>query len=112
MVTHYENTPMLYRPTDFSQVVKLKNCIIFFIIFIFLIFAQNMACRYTLEPPRRVDSNEYPQSMFWSKNKAIRNTHANAPFCYIKVRVYMSRKCVHDVKRIPPMRMLGFMILS
>ena len=47
---------------------------------IFLIFAQNKDCGYTLEPPRRGGSNEYPQSMrggsneypqsmFWSKNK-------------------------------------------
>ena len=34
---------------------------------IFLIFAQNIDCGYTLEP--RGGSNEYPQSMFWSKNK-------------------------------------------
>ena len=36
---------------------------------IFLIFAQNIAYGYTLEPPQRGGSNEYPQSMFWSKNK-------------------------------------------
>ena len=36
---------------------------------IFLIFAQNIDCGYTLEPPRRGGSNEYPQSMFWSKSK-------------------------------------------
>ena len=36
---------------------------------IFLIFAQNIDCGYTLEPPRRGGSNEFPQSMFWSKNK-------------------------------------------
>ena len=35
---------------------------------IFLIFAQNIDCGYTLEPPRRGGSNEYLQSMFWSKN--------------------------------------------
>ena len=33
---------------------------------IFLIFAQNIDCGYTLEPPHRGGSNEYPQSMFWS----------------------------------------------
>ena len=37
----------------------------------FLIFAQNVDCWYTLEPPRRRGSNEYPQCMFWSKNKKI-----------------------------------------
>ena len=31
---------------------------------IFVIFAQNIDCVYTLEPPRRGGSNEYPQSMF------------------------------------------------
>ena len=36
---------------------------------IFLIFAQNIDCGYTLEPPGRGGSNEYPQSMFWSKNR-------------------------------------------
>ena len=41
---------------------------------IFLIFAQNIDCWYTLEPPRRGGSNEYPQSMFWSKNKKNRYT--------------------------------------
>ena len=33
---------------------------------IFLSFAQNIDCGYTLEPPRRGGSNEYPQFMFWS----------------------------------------------
>ena len=27
-------------------------------------FAQNIDCGYSLELPRRGDSNEYPQSMF------------------------------------------------
>ena len=36
---------------------------------IFYSFAQNKDCGYTLEPPLRGGSNEYPQSMFWSKNK-------------------------------------------
>ena len=64
---------MLY--TEFSQVVKIKknkekifdN---------FLIFAQNIDCGYTLEPPHRGGSNEYPQSMFWSQNKKNRYTAA------------------------------------
>ena len=41
---------------------------------IFNMFAQNMDCGYTLEPPRRGGSNEYPQSMFCSKNKKTRFT--------------------------------------
>ena len=43
---------------------------------IFFIFAKNIDCGYTLEPPRRGGSNEYPQSMFWSKNKKNRYTPA------------------------------------
>ena len=31
---------------------------------IFLISALNIDCGYSLEPPRRGGSNEYPQSMF------------------------------------------------
>ena len=46
----------------------------------FLIFAQNIDCGYTLEPPRRGGSNEYPQSMFWSKNKKNRYTPAFPSF--------------------------------
>ena len=34
---------------------------------IFLIFAQNIDCGYSLEPPCRGGSNEYPQSLFWAK---------------------------------------------
>ena len=31
---------------------------------IYLISAQNIDCGYSLEPPRRGGSNEYPESMF------------------------------------------------
>ena len=37
---------------------QLKNCDIF------LIFAQNIDCRYTLEPHQLGGSNEYPKSVF------------------------------------------------
>ena len=33
----------------------------------FLISAQNINCGYSLEPPCRGGSNEYPQSMFWAE---------------------------------------------
>ena len=33
----------------------------------FHISAQNIDCGYSLEPPRRGSSNEYPQSMFWAE---------------------------------------------
>ena len=34
---------------------------------IFLISAQNIDCGYSLQPPQRGGSNEYPQSMFWAE---------------------------------------------
>ena len=34
---------------------------------IFHISAQNIDCGYSFEPPRRGDSNEYPQSMCWAE---------------------------------------------
>ena len=52
---------------------------------IFHISAQNIDCGYSLEPPRRGGSNEYPQSTFLSGNKK-NNVYSYKPqFCYIKV---------------------------
>ena len=75
-------------------------CVILFIFFIYLFFhssvitenfigkllislmffSQNNDCGCTLEPPRRDGSNEYPQSMFWSKSKKNRYTPVNSNF--------------------------------
>ena len=46
----------------------------------FFIFAQNIGCGYTLELLHRDGSNEYPQSMFWIKNKNNRYTPVNPRF--------------------------------
>ena len=35
--------------------------------FFFLFLFENIHCGYSLEPPRRGSSNEYPQSMFWAE---------------------------------------------
>ena len=48
---------------------------------------------------RSIGSNEYPQFMFWSKNKKNRYTPANPSFFYIKVGftgVYFSWTCCPD----------------
>ena len=42
--------------------------------------AQNIDCRYSLEPPRRSGSNEYPQSMFWTEIRKIMYTPENPSF--------------------------------
>ena len=47
---------------------------------IFHISAQNIDCGYSLEPPRRGGSNEYPQSMFLSRYKKIKYTPGNSSF--------------------------------
>ena len=51
----------------------------------FHISAQNIDCGYSLEPPRRGGSNEYPQSMFLSKNKKNNVYPCKPKFYYIKV---------------------------
>ena len=52
---------------------------------IFHISAQNIDCWYSLEPPRRGGSNEYPQSMFLSRNKKTNAYPCKPQFYYIKV---------------------------
>ena len=47
---------------------------------IFHISAQNINCGYSLEPPRRGGSNEYPQSMFWAEIRKIMYTPVNPSF--------------------------------
>ena len=52
------------------------------------IFAENIDCGYSLEPPRRGGSNEYrrggsneyPQSMFWAQIRKIMYTPVNPSF--------------------------------
>ena len=49
------------------------------------ISAQNIGCGYSLEPPRQGGSNEYPQSMFLSRNKKINGYLCKPQFYCIKV---------------------------
>ena len=53
--------------------------------FIFHISPQNIDCGYSLEPPRRGGSNQYPQSMFLSINKKNNAYPFKPQFYYIKV---------------------------
>ena len=52
---------------------------------IFHISAQNIDCGYTLEPPRRGGSIEYPQSTFLSRNKKNNVYPCKHQFYHIKV---------------------------
>ena len=74
-VFHYENTHIqIYRKFH----LKKKHEI-------FHISAQNIGCGYSLEPPRRGGSNEYPQSMFLSRNKKNNVYPCKPQFYFIKV---------------------------
>ena len=58
---HYENAPIqIYRQFYLQKTenFQIKNSDIFHI------SAQNIDCGYSLEPPLRGGSNEYPQSIF------------------------------------------------
>ena len=61
MRIHYENMSMQYMAIfngcEYSNFQMKKNGF-------FLIFAQNIDRGYTLEPPHRGGSNEYPESTF------------------------------------------------
>ena len=51
----------------------------------FHISAQNIDCGYSLEMPLPGSSNEYPQSMFLSRNKKNNVYPCKSQFYYIKV---------------------------
>ena len=54
-------------------------------ILIFFIFLHKTDCEYSLELPHRGSSNEYPQSMFLSRNKKNNVYPCKPQFYYIKV---------------------------
>ena len=60
---------------------------------IFLIFAQKHRLWYSLEPPRRGGSNEYPQSMFWAKVWKISVFYLNFfQFLEVNFSIYLNRR--------------------
>ena len=60
---------------------------------IFLISAQNVDCRYPLEPPRRGGFNEYPQFMNWAEKWKISEfLPENFHFLMVKFSVYLNRR--------------------
>ena len=82
---HYENMPIqiywkFYHQKNGIFQVKKSD--------IFHISARNINYGYSLEPPRRGGSNEYPQSMFLSRNKKNNVYPCKPQFYYIKVGQY------------------------
>ena len=57
----YSNILKLLPPKNENFQIKNSD--------IFHVSAQNIDCGYSLEPPQRGGSNEYPQYMFLSRNK-------------------------------------------
>ena len=79
---HYENTPIqIYRKFHHQKNWEFsdKNSDIF------RISVQNIDCGYSLEPPHRGGFNEYPQSMFLSRNKKNHVYPCKPQFYFIKV---------------------------
>ena len=65
--------------------------------------AQNVDCGYSLEPPCRGGSNEYPQSTFWAEKKRNNVYPCKPKFYYIKLGfkgVNIIQACFRDAKQI------------
>ena len=60
---------------------------------IFLISARNIDCGYSLEPPRRGGSKEYPQSIFWAEIwKILAFLSENFQFLEMNCSIYLNRR--------------------
>ena len=84
LINHYEDTPIqiyweFYHQKKKNENFQMKNSGSFHI------SAQNVDCGYSLEPPRRGGSNQYLQSMFFSRNLKINVYPCKPQFYYIKV---------------------------
>ena len=67
---------------------------------IFLISAQNIDCGYSLEPPRRGGSNEYPQLQKYEKYR--RFLSENFQFLEMNFSIYLNRRVfVMDLVMMP-----------
>ena len=75
----YSNILNIFLPKNENFQLKISDVI--------HISAQNIDCGYSLEPPRRGGSNEYPQFMFLSSNKKNNIYPCKPQFYYIKVGV-------------------------
>ena len=65
----------------------------------FLFLLKNIDCGYSLEPPRRGGSNEYPQSMFWAEIWKISDILSeNVQFLVVKFLIYLNRRVLVMIK--------------
>ena len=63
-----------FKPHFYIENLGLQGYTLFF-----LFLLKNIDNGYSLEPPRRGGSNEYPQSMFWAENWKL------SEFFYLKI---------------------------
>ena len=84
-IRHNENTPIKIHVHCILKISppKTESFLIKILIF-FHISAQNIDCGYSLEPPRRGGSNEYPQSMLLAEIRKIMYTPINPIFTILK----------------------------
>ena len=77
-----------YTPLLYSKTVVYRGIHNFF-----LFQLKNIDCGYSLEPPRRGGSNEYPQSMFWAEIRKISDFFLpkKFPFLVVKFSIYLNR---------------------
>ena len=68
----YSNILKMLPPKNENFQIKTSD--------IFHISTQNIDCGYSLEPPRRSGSNEYPQSMFSAEIRKIMYTPVHLSF--------------------------------
>ena len=91
----YSNILIILQPKKENFQIKTLD--------IFLIFSQNIDCGCSLEPPLQGGSNEYPQSMFFSRNKKNNVYTCKPQFYYIKVGfngVKIIQACFRNVNHI------------
>ena len=91
--------PIQYNDTFYgckNEKFQMKKCDLF------VIFARDRDCGYSLEPPHRGGSNGYPQSMIYSRNKKKNMYTPTMPiFVYIKVEfegIKITETCFRDVR--------------
>ena len=90
----YSNILKISPPKKKNENFQIKNSDIF------QISAHNIDYWYSLEPPQRGGSNEYPQSMFLSRNKKNNVYSCKPQFYYIKGGLKWGKRykvCFRDV---------------
>ena len=97
---HYENTPMQYTAAIFHGCKNVHFQMNF--LNIFLIFAQNIDCGYTLEPPQLIEAVLTSTHNLCFGAKIRKKVYpCKTQFYYIKVGckgVFVTRTCFRDVK--------------